>query len=1411
MGASSVANPLIAMTMVLAAGVTVLSAAYAGVSSAPALGMTSVFGREVSSPDGPIAARADERPDPLQITSSSQQVLSSSPGSEVPPAANTAVSYLGPDHTADMQKSWVRHHGSGGGASLESATCAAAGQGGSVVIAGVFNGQPITVRFDAGGAVQWADVYVDRMRKETVPVDLEVDASDNTYVILRTRAASDEAPWVIVIKYTSSGQRAWVTSHPGLYKASAVSEDDGVYVGVSWNPTGTPNFYGTSDYVMVHVGSSGEIRWRREYDGPWGGGDYISALGRDTAGNIYMTGLAFRNPYNYSIATLKFDSMGSMQWLQLYGLIAGGWTGVPQATILMSVGPGGDMTIALAQPNASVCEVLQYDTDGREQWVRQYPGKPHSLCSGSSGDVYLETTTALLRVDSSGGTRWSRTSDGTAFLYVESDTLYSGTASNKRLVVIAYDTAGAILWNIDPGSHSGTSDALAALVGDGRGQITIVGTRTITNRGTDLIGRTCTSSGTVVRTLQYDGPALSSDRVAASVVDRDGNVYVTGKGSAGNGQEAFVLLKYDPAGNEAFARVDTTTWQRGFRPLGMTVDGLGKIRIAGRGESGTLALVCFSSLGSVQWMIWTGTQVAYDGPVRMTTDAGGSTVVCGQSSGSQVVMVSFDRDGRSVWENTYSKAGYQSLFDGGIDATGNYYLATTVTKGGANAMALVKYSPAGAQMWERCSADVMTPAQGSGTQEFAGLTVDPAGRCVVAAKNWRAADGVSSLLVVCFSATGVLDWSATACEGASSVYNVAVSRGVRGEYCVSGQSSIRDYGSFNFLLRYDESGRLLSHADIPLQFSPAAAVVDQYGSTHIACRQGSYRIGEDTDIYTLSYGPSGSMAWMERFNSFPGSFDWASGIGVHPDGGVTTIGYSEVPIQDGAPRETGSLFTVIHYTPLNAPGSLVGNPGFESEMRSWVCNTNGSCTATTVLPGESSQRAAEITIDRPDSNITFYQTGICLQPSASYRLTFSARSTTGHDVAVSLVKHAEPNQAYGLSDQVFDLGRDWTSFTIDFTTVGFTQLVTDGRIMFRFPGLSESGDVYQFDNVVLERLPEPTELRMVRHPSDMVGGVGQRMMFRVDVPDDDAWIQWRKNGENIPRANLREYGTPPLTASDSGTTYSCLVTWPGGVLQTRSAALTVRAAPVSLVPNHRFEESTKGWFVSPPDAATLAVETGSLEAHVAVHRADPNLQMMAMGVQLRQGVVHRLQFRVRSESGHRVAVGFVKHTPPFTPYVEGLRTFDLTSTWAEYSMLFTPSGVPGLVADGRLMFWFSPFATEGDEYYIDDVLLEEHVSGSTTAMEEEVAFQPLAFGLEQNSPNPFNPETTIFFTTAGRDHVRLIVYDLLGREVARLVDGFEEAGRHSVRFRADGIASGMYFYRMESGSFMETKRMIVMR
>jgi photosystem II stability/assembly factor-like uncharacterized protein len=83
--------------------------------------------------------------------------------------------------------------------------------------------------------------------------------------------------------------------------------------------------------------------------------------------------------------------------------------------------------------------------------------------------------------------------------------------------------------------------------------------------------------------------------------------------------------------------------------------------------------------------------------------------------------------------------------------------------------------------------------------------------------------------------------------------------------------------------------------------------------------------------------------------------------------------------------------------------------------------------------------------------------------------------------------------------------------------------------------------------------------------------------------------------------------------------------------------------------------------------------------------------------------------------------------------------------------------------------------------------------------------------LFQNYPNPFNPTTRIEYSLPKTSHVSLKVFDMMGREVATLVEGVQEAGFKTVEFDAEGLASGVYFYRLQSGSFGEAKKLIVIR
>jgi PKD repeat protein len=117
-----------------------------------------------------------------------------------------------------------------------------------------------------------------------------------------------------------------------------------------------------------------------------------------------------------------------------------------------------------------------------------------------------------------------------------------------------------------------------------------------------------------------------------------------------------------------------------------------------------------------------------------------------------------------------------------------------------------------------------------------------------------------------------------------------------------------------------------------------------------------------------------------------------------------------------------------------------------------------------------------------------------------------------------------------------------------------------------------------------------------------------------------------------------------------------------------------------------------------------------------------------------------------------------------------------------------------------------------DDVYIDEV---EWRGSSGVSGEGQpgvlAAVRPEEYALDQNYPNPFNPTTTLSFKLPEASQVELVVFNIVGQKVATLASGYFEAGEHSVKWDARGNASGVYFYRIQAGPMVETKRMMLLK
>ncbi|MGB5530147.1 MAG: YCF48-related protein, partial [Ignavibacteriaceae bacterium] len=109
------------------------------------------------------------------------------------------------------------------------------------------------------------------------------------------------------------------------------------------------------------------------------------------------------------------------------------------------------------------------------------------------------------------------------------------------------------------------------------------------------------------------------------------------------------------------------------------------------------------------------------------------------------------------------------------------------------------------------------------------------------------------------------------------------------------------------------------------------------------------------------------------------------------------------------------------------------------------------------------------------------------------------------------------------------------------------------------------------------------------------------------------------------------------------------------------------------------------------------------------------------------------------------------------------------------------------------------------------LILKTTTGGEPVTKVDESTLTVNEFKLEQNYPNPFNPSTSLQYAISNRQFVSLKVYDVLGNEIATLVNEEKERGVYSVTFDASNLASGLYLYRIQAGSFTKTKKMILIK
>lgn len=234
-----------------------------------------------------------------------------------------------------------------------------------------------------------------------------------------------------------------------------------------------------------------------------------------------------------------------------------------------------------------------------------------------------------------------------------------------------------------------------------------------------------------------------------------------------------------------------------------------------------------------------------------------------------------------------------------------------------------------------------------------------------------------------------------------------------------------------------------------------------------------------------------------------GTHDWTYVSLLFNSGARTQVAVQARIGYDSGGARGNAWFDGLQLSPATA--NLVRNAEFALGSDPWLFYTNGQGSFTTAAPDSSSDVAARIEITQKGSTTQLYQMNLTLEPKTRYRLQFAAYSNSQRDLTVDLQQQSSQN-SYGLRNYRPNLTAAWKTYTVEFTTKGFTAPVFDAQLSFIFNNLAKPGDVYWLDNIYLVKAQPKAKVAEAAAPTggSVAGSVlGSALPVTVRVTDLD--------------------------------------------------------------------------------------------------------------------------------------------------------------------------------------------------------------------------------------------------------------------------------------------------------------------
>jgi uncharacterized delta-60 repeat protein len=757
----------------------------------------------------------------------------------------------------------------------------------------------------------WVNKYEGHSSFEDRAYDAEFDSQGNFVVTGKAEYGCTSYDYT-TIKYNAAGDTLWYAVYDGTGEnqedfpnALCIDNQNNTYV------TGSSDDSYQEQIATVAYDVNGNQLWASRYTAAISAGNDVIA---DSSGNVYVCGYE-EVSNDMDLILIKYDQNGNQVWVRTYD------NGFYDEGVKMLIDANQNVIITGVSSGSSFQSrdiiTMMYDPSGNMVWQHIWGAPLVNNYNDTPVDISL---------------------DGTGNIYVCGYSYYTNT-SNSDYILLKYDQNGNFLWDQNYDSPFNNSEIAQDFVVDSAGNAYMTGYSIGSGTQWDYATVKFNSNGQQIWAQRQDSTTRNDYARSICLDESTQMLFVTGDMNLGtNGvtdRRNFVTYQYDTSGSIVRTFGYQGPADNFDLPYKITLDASGNIGIAGVASTfqygyGDMAAVVYDPSGQQQWeRLWNGQGFVDDQGLDMVADAGGNTYSCGFSWSNQFtthndfVVIKTTPDGLNEWEYVYRGPSEESndvAHHITIDDNGNVYATgvvdTTLTSQ-YNDIYTVKLSPTGSVIWE---ATFSGAAGGNDTP--AGIAVDNQGNVYVAATAVNFDTGFDGALIS-YDQNGNQNWvSYFDMDSMAQGFDALAVANTQEIYC--GGFMIPGFGVYTdaLLVKFDDAGNILWSTSFDAD-STISTDRDLINNLAIDTASNVVVAGQaNRNFLVAKYDAAGNLLWSDEYSYTTGS-DSVCAITIDPFNNVIAAGKATLSFGSDYVTvkydENGNLLWDKNY--VNSPGS----------------------------------------------------------------------------------------------------------------------------------------------------------------------------------------------------------------------------------------------------------------------------------------------------------------------------------------------------------------------------------------------------------------------------------------------------------------------------------------------------------